>query len=117
MHEKIHDADVSGHFCRGDQAGKNKIPRPPERLGFLLETCLPRSSTDQKKLNCGKGLQNVWRSLEQVVMPLQLKKSGYLADLHIGGPDAHRGSQRRVVPGAEKGLQLEPAPDAGVLFW
>src|SRR5581483_10703285 len=85
VNERVHDADISGNVVGWDEAGKDEMLLKPDGPGALLEPAPPFAVADQDKFYPGMPANQIWRDIEQIVVPFQLEQARDFADDEIAG--------------------------------
>ena len=104
-----------GTVAGGDKAGENNMLFEPERTDLVLEAPAPGTVTDEQELDLGTTAHERRRDGQQVVVPLELKQTGDLADHNVVRREAEPGAELKVVGCREERFEREPAEDFGVL--
>ncbi len=115
MDEHVHDPDVLGDLGRGNQAGEDELAGEVAPQDLVLEGFAVFAVHDQEEPDPWKVADEVGSDGDEVLVALVVEEAGDLAHHEILGGQAEARAETGVVTGAEEGIEVEAADDAGEL--
>jgi hypothetical protein len=114
MGEDVHDTNEPRHLRWGHESREDDLLPDAQFLSTMFQPGAQGPIAHKKQPYLRTTFNECWRHLQQVVVPLQLKKPGDLADDNVVRRKAEAGAELEVIGCGEKGFQYEATEHFGV---